>query len=161
MRRQSTDSPWGRACRHKVDWVGYDCRVPAREGQRRPAGGRDVKRAETGKTELATARKMDLIAAKARHRWVKLLHKIAMIQVSNGEGLGKGDSRGNGRRNVTQNEIAGAWSQGALASALCVFGLAVAEPVGLLGQMFTNQTEKHSFLLLLLFTSLYQSITDK
>lgn len=113
--------PMGKSMqRHKVDWVGYNWRVPAREGQRRLAGGRDMKRAVTGKTELATARKMDLIAAKARDRWVKLLHKIAMIQVSNGEGLGKGDSRGNGRRNVTQNEILRAWSQGALASALRV-----------------------------------------
>lgn len=29
----------------------------------------------------------------------------AMMQVSNGKGLRKGDSRGSGRRNITQNEL--------------------------------------------------------
>lgn len=74
----------------------FDRKVPAGGGQWTHHGERrDMKQAVVCKTELAPTRKMNLTAAKAKDRYVKLLHKTAIIQASNSEGLGKGDSSGN------------------------------------------------------------------
>lgn len=90
---------------------------------------------------------MDPNATKAKDKQVKLLHKTAMMQVSNGRGLRKGDSSGSGRRNITQNELSEPGDRCSRISTVFVLGRQWQNLFGLfdLGQMLTNQIEKHYF----------------